>query len=146
LGGEKINSRKVAKTQRKKEGMMTENEIAKIIVNVSYNIHVKLGPGLLESVYEEILYYELKKHSLIVERQKAIPVIWDGRKMEIGFRADIIVENKVIVELKSIERIAPVHPKQLLTYLKITNLKLGLLINFDEKLIKDGITRIVNHL
>ena len=125
---------------------MTENEIAKIIVNVAYNIHVKLGPGLLESVYEEILYYELKKHSLIVERQKAIPVIWDGRKMEIGFRADIIVENKVIVELKSIERIAPVHPKQLLTYLKITNLKLGLLINFDEKLIKDGITRIVNHL
>ncbi len=125
---------------------MSENEIAKIIVNVAYNIHVKLGPGLLESVYEEILYYELKKHSLIVERQKAIPVIWDGRKMEIGFRADIIVENKLIVELKSVERIAPVHPKQLLTYLKITNLKLGLLINFNEKLIKDGITRIVNHL
>lgn len=125
---------------------MTENEIAKIIVNVAYNIHVKLGPWLLESVYEEILYYELKKQSLIVERQKAIPVIWDDRKMEIGFRADIIVENKVIVELKSVERIAPVHPKQLLTYLRNTNLKLGLLINFNEKLIKDGITRIVNNL
>ena len=125
---------------------MTENEIAKIIVNTSYNIHVKLGPGLLESVYEEILCYELKKQNIVVERQKAIPVVWKEKKMEIGFRADLIVENKVIVELKSVERIAPVHPKQLLTYLKITNLKLGLLINFNEKLIKDGITRIVNNL
>ena len=125
---------------------MTENEIAKIIVNTSYNIHVKLGPGLLESVYEEILFYELKKQNLVVERQKTIPVIWEKKKMEIGFRADLIVENKVIIELKSIERIAPVHPKQLLTYLKITNLKLGLLINFNEKFIKDGITRIVNNL
>ena len=125
---------------------MTENEIAKNIVNVAYNIHVKLGPGLLESVYEEILYYELTKHNLAVARQTAIPVVWKNIKMEIGFRADLIVENKVIVELKSVERIAPVHPKQLLTYLKITNLKLGLLINFNEKLIKDGITRIVNNL
>ena len=125
---------------------MTENEIAKIIVNTSYNIHVKLGPGLLESVYEEILYYELKKQNLVVERQKAIPVVWKEKKMEISFRADLMVENKVIIELKSVERIAPVHPKQLLTYLKITNLKLGLLINFNEKLIKDGITRIVNNL
>lgn len=125
---------------------MTENEVAKIIVNTAYDIHVKLGPGLLESVYEEIMYYELVKQGLNVERQKAIPVIWDELKMEIGFRADLIVENKVIVELKSVETIAPVHPKQLLTYLKITELKLGLLINFNEKLIKDGITRIVNNL
>jgi GxxExxY protein len=125
---------------------MTENEIAKIIVNASYDIHVKLGPGLLESVYEEILFYELGKRKLKVERQKAIPVIWEERKMEIGFRADLIIESKVIVELKSVDKIAPVHPKQLLTYLKITNLKLGLLINFNEKLIKDGITRIVNNL
>ncbi len=125
---------------------MTENEIAKIIVNTAYNIHVKLGPGLLESVYEEILYYELKKQNLSIERQRAIPVFWEKIKMEIGFRADLIVENKVIIELKSIERIAPVHPKQLLTYLRITNLKLGLLINFNEKLIKNGITRIVNNL
>lgn len=132
--------------KKTKEGMMTENEIAKIIVNVAYNIHVKLGPGLLESVYEEILYYELKKQNLVVERQKAIPVVWENRKMEIGFRADLVVEKKVIIELKSIESIAPVHPKQLLTYLKITNLKLSLLINFNEKLIKDGITRIVNNL
>ncbi len=125
---------------------MTENEIAKIIVNTAYNIHVKLGPGLLESVYEEILYYELVKQGLNVERQKGIPVIWDDIKMELGFRADLIVESIVIVELKSIEAIAKVHPKILLTYLRITGLKLGLLINFGEKLIKDGITRIVNNL
>ena len=125
---------------------MTENEISKIIVNTSYNIHVKLGPGLLESVYEEILYFELIKQGINVQRQKAIPVIWENIKMEIGFRADLIVENKVIIELKSVEAISPVYPKQLLTYLKITGLKLGLLINFNEKLIKDGITRIVNNL
>lgn len=125
---------------------MTENELSKIIVNTCYNIHVKLGPGLLESVYEEILFYELKAQGLKVERQKAIPVIWNDLKMEIGFRADLIVENKVIIELKSIEAIAPVHPKQLLTYLRLTDIKLGLLINFNEKLIKDGITRIVNNL
>ncbi len=125
---------------------MTENEISKIIVNTCYNIHVKLGPGLLESVYEEILYYELIEQGLKVELQKAIPVIWKDIKMEIGFRTDLIVENKVIIELKSVEAIAPVHPKQLLTYLRITGLKLGLLINFNEKLIKDGITRIVNNL
>ncbi|NCQ11045.1 MAG: GxxExxY protein [Bacteroidetes bacterium] len=125
---------------------MTENDISKIVVNTAYDIHVKLGPGLLESVYEEIMFYELVKQGLNVERQKVIPVIWDDLKMEIGFRADLIVENKVIIELKSVEQIAPVHPKQLLTYLKITRLKLGLLINFNEKLIKDGITRIVNNL
>lgn len=131
---------------RENKKKMTENEISKIIVNTCYDIHVKLGPGLLESVYEEILYYELKEQNLKVERQKAIPVFWKGIKMDIGFRTDLIVENKVIVELKSVETIAPVHPKQLLTYLRITELKLGLLINFNEKLIKDGITRIVNNL
>lgn len=125
---------------------MTENELSKIIINTCYNIHVKLGPGLLESVYEEILFHELIDQGLKVERQKAIPVIWKDIKMEIGFRADLIVENKVIIELKSVETIAPVHPKQLLTYLRITGIKLGLLINFNEKLIKDGIKRIVNNL
>lgn len=125
---------------------MTENEISKIIIDKCYKIHVKLGPGLLESVYEEILFFELKNSGLNVERQKALPVIWKTNKMNIGFKADLIVENKVIIELKSVETIAPVHPKQLLTYLKITNLKLGLLINFNETLIKNGITRIVNNL
>lgn len=125
---------------------MTENEIAKIIVNACYNIHLKLGPGLLESVYEEILYYELVEKDLKVERQKAISVFWKDIKMNMGFRADLIVEDKVIVELKSIETIAPVHSKQLLSYLRITDLRLGLLINFNEKLIKDGIMRVVNNL
>lgn len=125
---------------------MTENELSKIIVNTAYQIHTQLGPGLLESVYEEVMYYELVKIGLNVERQKPIPVIWNNLKMEIGFRLDLIVENSVIIELKSVETIAPVHPKQLLTYLRLTNCKLGLLINFNEPLIKNGITRIVNNL
>lgn len=125
---------------------MTENELSRIIVDTCLKIHIKLGPGLLESVYEEILFFELTKLGLKIERQKAIPLIWESIKMDIGFRTDLIVENKVIIELKSVEKIASVHPKQLLTYLKITNLKLGLLINFNERLIKNGITRIVNNL
>ena len=125
---------------------MTENELSKIIVNTAYEIHTKLGPGLLESVYEEIMFYELTMQGLSVEKQKGIPVIWNELRMEIGFRADLIIENKVILELKSVETIAQVHPKQLLTYLKLTGLKLGLLINFNEALIKNGITRIVNNL
>jgi GxxExxY protein len=125
---------------------MTENKLSTIIVNKAYEIHVKLGPGLLEAVYEEILHYELKKEGLSVERQKIIPVKWDDLKMDIGFRADLIVEDMVIIEIKSVETISPVHPKQLLTYLKITDTKLGLLINFNERLIKNGITRIVNNL
>ena len=90
---------------------MTENDLAKIIVNIAYQIHIKIGPGLLESVYEEIMVHELMKLNLAVERQKPIPVYWDDLKMDVGFRADIIVENKVIVELKSIEAINAVHPK-----------------------------------
>ncbi len=125
---------------------MTENEIAKIVVHKCYEIHVTLGPGLLESVYEEILYYELTNENLDVERQKIMPVFWDNAKLDLGFRADLIIENKVILELKSVANLAPVHPKQLLTYLKVTDLKLGLLINFNEALIKNGITRIVNGL
>jgi len=125
---------------------MTENEISLIIVNTAYHVHYKLGPGLLESVYEEIMYYELCKQGLNIERQKGIPITWDELKMEIGFRADLIIESKVIVELKFVETIASVHPKQLLTYLKVTGIKLGLLINFNEPFIKNGITRIVNNL
>ena len=125
---------------------MTENDIARIVVDKCYHIHVELGPGLLESVYEEILCYELRSENLRVKRQYGLPVFYKSLEMNIGFRADLIVENKVIVELKSVERIAPVHPKQLLTYLKISEMKLGLLINFNEALIKNGITRIVNRL
>ncbi|MGZ0015112.1 GxxExxY protein [Yeosuana sp. AK3] len=123
-----------------------ENDLASIIVDCCYHIHVSLGPGLLESVYEEILYSELTDIGLKVERQKALPVIWKNKKLDLGFRTDLIVENKVIIEIKSVLEIHPVHPKQLLTYLKLTNLKLGLLINFNSPLIKTGITRIVNGL
>jgi GxxExxY protein len=126
--------------------IITENELSKIIVDISYKIHTKLGPGLLESVYEAVLYHELTKKGLKVERQKPIPVIWDDIHLDIGFRSDLIVENKVIIEIKSVEQISNVHPKQLLTYLKITDMKLGLLINFNESLIKNGIKRIVNNL
>ena len=101
---------------------------------------------MLESVYEAILYHELTKRGLNVDRQKPLPVIWDEVFLDIGFRADLIIEDKVIIEIKSVEQIANVHPKQLLTYLKVTGMKLGLLINFNESLIKKGITRIVNNL
>jgi GxxExxY protein len=124
---------------------MHENEIAKIVVSVAYNIHSTLGPGLFESVYETILEHELGyKYQLYVVRQAPIPVIWESTKMELGFRADMIVENKLIVELKSIESLAPVHYKQMLTYLKLSGIKLGLLINFNEELLKTGIKRVIN--
>lgn len=125
---------------------MHENDISGIIIDCCIKIHRILGPGLLESVYEEILFYELTKRGLFCTRQQGIPVIYEDKTMELGFRTDIIVENKVIIEIKSVETLAPVHKKQLLTYLKITGLKLGLLINFNEELIKDGINRIVNKL
>jgi len=125
---------------------MHENEISGIIVDCCLHVHKTLGPGLLESVYEEVLSYELIRRNLKVQRQVGIPVLYDEIKMELGFRADIIVEDKVIIEIKSVEAIAPVHQKQLLTYLRIANKKLGLLVNFNEALIKDGITRIVNNL
>ncbi|MBI1939195.1 MAG: GxxExxY protein [Ignavibacteriales bacterium] len=125
---------------------MHENEISQIIIDCSIQIHKQLGPGLLESVYEEVLSHVLNKRGLNCQRQIGIPVIYDEVKLELGFRADIIVENKVIVELKSVETILDVHRKQLLTYLKLTDLKLGLLINFNVNLLKEGITRIVNNL
>ncbi|MCX6049268.1 MAG: GxxExxY protein [Chloroflexi bacterium] len=125
---------------------MTENEIARMIVDCAYHIHVKLGPGLLESVYELVLFYELKKLGLQVERQVMIPVLWDGVVIGDGFRADLIVETKVIVELKSVERGNPLHNKQLLTYLRLTDKRLGLLINFGLVRVKDGIERVANGL
>jgi GxxExxY protein len=123
---------------------MTENEILYKVRGILFNIYNKLGPGLYESVYEEILAYELKKANLQFSKQQALPVIWEDLKMDQGFRADIIVENKVIIEIKSVERIINTHYKQLLTYLKVSKLKLGLLVNFnDEPLF---IKRIVNNL
>jgi GxxExxY protein len=125
---------------------MTENELSKIVVDICYKIHTKLGPGLLESVYEAILYYELNKLGLKVQKQKPLSVYWEEIVLEVGFRANLIVEDKVILEIKSVAELANVHPKQVLTYLKITNMKLGLLINFNESYIKDGIKRVVNNL
>lgn len=125
---------------------MTENEITKILVDIFIKVHSKLGPGLLESVYEEAICYELRKRGLKYQRQQGIPVVYDDIKMNLGFRADVIVEDKVIVEIKSIESLAPVLHKTLLTYLKLTSLKVGLMVNFNVNLVKDGIVRMVNNL
>lgn len=125
---------------------MTENEIAKMVVDICFKLHKQYGPGLFESVYEEIFCYEWGKTGIPFTKQQAIPVIHEEIKLDIGFRADIIIENKVVVELKSVELLTPVHYKQVLTYIKLTDCKLGLLINFNVALIKDGIHRIVNKL
>ena len=125
---------------------MRENEVAQIIVDVAFQIHKKLGPGLLESVYQAVMTHELRKRGIDVEAEVPIPVHWDGMTLDVGFRADLIVEHCVIVELKSVEAVARVHKKQLLTYLRIADLRLGLLINFGTELIKDGISRVVNNL
>jgi GxxExxY protein len=116
-----------------------------ILIDIFIKAHSKLGPGLLESVYEEIICHELKKREINYSRQHGISVFYDELKMDLGFRADIIVENKVIIEIKSVEQLAPVHHKQLLTYLKLTDKKVGLLVNFNVNLVKDGIVRIVNN-
>jgi len=126
--------------------MMTENEIARQVVDAAYRVHTTLGPGLLESVYEVVLAHELKKRGLQVVRQQPIAIQYDSIRFDEGFRADIIVEDKVILELKSVETVSPVHKKQLLTYLRLADKRLGLLINFGAELIRDGITRVVNGL
>ena len=125
---------------------MTENEIAKEVVDICFKIHKQYGPGLFESVYEEIFCYEWAKINIPYLRQHPIPLIHESIKMDVGFRADLIIDTKVVVELKSVELLAPVHFKQVQTYLKLTGCKLGLLVNFNVALIKDGIHRIVNNL
>ncbi|WP_293892184.1 GxxExxY protein [Flavobacterium sp.] len=123
---------------------MTEEEISKIVFESALKVHKAPGPGLLESAYEECLFYELKKTNLKVEKQKPLPLIYEDVNLEIGYRIDIIVENKFIVEVKSVEALNDVHLAQLLTYLKLSECKLGLLINFNVKLLKDGVRRIIN--
>ena len=125
---------------------MSLNALARQIVDAAYRVHTTLGPGLLESVYEAALAYELGKRGLRVSRQPGIPVIYEAVRIHPGFYADLVVEDAVIVEIKALERIAPVHKKQPLTYLKLTDKRLRLLIDFNVALIKDGITRIVNGL
>ena len=125
---------------------MTENEIGKIIVDAAVKVHMALGPGLLETVYEIVLAHKLSKNGLHVERQVAIPIEFEGIRFDEGFRADLIVEKKVIVELKSVEKVTAAHKKQIQTYLRLTGCKLGYLLNFGKALMKHGITRAVNNL
>lgn len=125
---------------------MNENEIAKVVVDAAFKVHTQVGPGLLESAYQAFLVNELNKRKLFVESEVAMPVQYDGIKVDSGYRADLLIAKMVIVELESVEKVLDLHKKQLLTYLKLSNLHLGLLINFNVPLIKDGITRIANGL
>jgi GxxExxY protein len=123
---------------------MNENDIGAIVIDCAVKLHRELGPGLLESVYETVLAHELEERGLRVKRQVTVPIEYHGIRFEEGFRADLIVDRKVILELKSIERVTNAHKKQLLTYLRLTGMKVGYLLNFGEGLMKDGITRIIN--
>ncbi len=125
---------------------MTENDISYKIIGIALELHRNLGPGLLESVYENALAHDLVEHGFDVKKQLPMPFVYKDLKMEVGYRIDILVDNKVIIEVKSIETLAPVHYSQLLTYLKLSGHKLGLLINFNSRVLKDGIHRIVNNL
>ncbi len=123
---------------------MTENEVGEIVVDCAVKLHMRLGPGLLESVYETVLCYELQKRGLSVQRQVPIPITYDNMLFTEGFRADLIVDGKVILELKSVEHVTKAHKKQLLTYLRLSGRKVGYLLNFGEALMKDGISRIIS--
>jgi len=125
---------------------MTENELSHIIIGAAIKLHKDIGPGLLESAYESALTYDLMELGLSVKQQHPLPFVYKQVKLEMGYRVDLLVENKVIVEIKSIDKLALVHFAQVLTYLKLSNLKLGLLINFNSVLLKDSIHRIVNNL
>ncbi|HRQ50358.1 MAG TPA: GxxExxY protein [Agriterribacter sp.] len=125
---------------------MTENEVATLVLDIAFDIHRKYGPGLFESVYEAVFCYELKEMGIPFVRQQGIPLVHKEIRMEAGFRADVIINNRVIVEIKSVEALADIHYKQVLTYLKLSGLKLGLLINFNVALLKTGIHRIANNL
>lgn len=125
---------------------LTANEAARETVDAACRIHLALGPGLFESVYEAVLTAELRKRGLDVARQRAVPLVYDGMRFPLSFRADLVVEDSLIVEIKSVEAIMPMHTKQLLTYLRLAGKPLGLLINFNSALIKHGITRVVNNL
>jgi GxxExxY protein len=124
--------------------VMNENEIAKQILDAAFVVHTKLGPGLLESVYEVVLAHELRKQGLLVERQKPMPITYDGVRFDEAYRADLLVDSRVIVELKSVETTSPLHAKQVLTQLRMSGLKLGLLINFGQAHLKNGIKRLIN--
>ncbi|HRG59621.1 MAG TPA: GxxExxY protein [Bacteroidia bacterium] len=125
---------------------MTENEIAKSVIGSAIKVHKTLGPGLFESAYEECLFYEINKSGLEVKKQKALPLIYEEIKLDVGYRLDILVEKKLIIEVKAVEALNDVHLAQVLTYLKLSNCKLGLLMNFNVAKMVDGIKRVVNKL
>ncbi len=125
---------------------MHENEISEKIIGCAINVHKALGPGLLESAYEECLFYEINQIGLKVEKQRALPLCYKEVKLDIGYRLDLLVENKVIIEIKAVEALNDIHKAQVLTYLKISGCKLGLLINFNVLKVKDGIKRLVNNI
>jgi len=133
-----------AKAQRCQESSEKENRLASVVVDACVKLHTAIGPGLLESVYERILIHELEQRGCYVEKQVSIPITYGGLTFEEGFRADLIIEKCLIVELKSVEKLLPVHKKQLLTYLRLADLRLGILVNFGEELMKTGIHRIIN--
>lgn len=130
---------------RRETQSMTENEITEQIIGCAIKVHKSLGPGLLESAYQECLYYELLKTGLYIEKQKALPLIYEEAKLECGYRIDLFVENKVVVEINAVEALNDIHLAQILTYLKLSNCKLGLLINFNVLKLKTGIRRVVNN-
>lgn len=123
---------------------MTDEQIAKIAIGAAINVHKNLGPGLLESAYEECLFYELSKFDLFIEKQKPMPLVYETVKLDTGYRIDLMIEKKLIVEIKSVESLTDVHLAQILTYLKLSDCRLGLLINFNVGLLKDGIKRVIN--
>lgn len=125
---------------------MTENEIANKVIGIAIDVHRSLGPGLLESAYKECLFYKLRKENLKVEKEKSMPLVFEEVKLECGYRIDLLIENRLVIEIKSVEALNDVHLAQTLTYLKLGNYKLGLLINFNSFPLKNGIRRVVNHL
>ncbi|MBB6371012.1 GxxExxY protein [Chryseobacterium shigense] len=123
---------------------ISENEISKIIYEAGYLVHKRLGPGLLESAYEECMFYELSKHDLLVEKQKPMPLVYDEVKLNVGYRLDFLIENKFVLEIKSVESLNDIHLAQILTYLRLSNCKLGMLINFNTLQFKNGVKRVIN--
>ncbi|WP_343687711.1 GxxExxY protein [Chryseobacterium gleum] len=123
---------------------ISENDISKIVYEAGYIVHKTLGPGLLESAYEECLFYELNKHDILVERQKPMPLIYDEVKMDVGYRLDFLIEKKFVLEIKSVESLQDIHLAQILTYLRLSNCKLGMLINFNTLQFKNGVKRVIN--
>lgn len=124
--------------------IINENEIAKLVFEAALKVHQNLGPGLLESAYQECLYFELTKSNLLIEKEKALPLVYEEVKLDIGYRVDIMIEKKFIIEIKAVDYLNEIHLAQLLTYLKLSRCKLGFLINFNVPLIKDGIKRVIN--